>query len=411
MSDFKEKFVNKLSSRGFMVFLSFLGLYLLSTGTSWAIFSYLRGEPDLGLGTGMEGTRARIADLPKTEECPINGGRFTEVEREIWESRRPIAAIIENHLESRPPSGLSFADVIYEAVAEGGITRFLSIFYCGAAASDVKIAPVRSARVYYIDWAAEYGDKPIFMHVGGANDYAGYGDTTKAARALELLTTLGWRVARGNDLDTTFDSGFPILYRNYERLAPEVTGEEIAKEHTMMASLDAAYEEAKKRGFTNKDEDGVSWDADFTPWKFTDGDADSSPEAGEISFEFWSGFADSADYSVTWKYDSSANAYLRENGGKLYVDLETDQQIKATNVVIQFTKERRAVDRNKHLLYTTIGSGRALIFQNGRVVEGTWNKDSRLSRTEFFDKGGSEISFVRGPIWIEVVPAGNEIEY
>ncbi|RLC31408.1 DUF3048 domain-containing protein, partial [Candidatus Woesebacteria bacterium] len=78
---------------------------------------------------------------------------FTKIESDIWESRRPIAIIVENHADARPQSGLSKADIVYEAVAEGGITRFLGIYYCGAAAEDVIASPVRSARVYFIDWA------------------------------------------------------------------------------------------------------------------------------------------------------------------------------------------------------------------------------------------------------------------
>jgi hypothetical protein len=275
--------INKLqqlvTSKKFMIALSFIGLYLLSTGGSLVLFSYLRGGPGLDLSAGsLEEARSKInLDLPRTEECPINGGMFTKLERNIWETRRPVAAMIENHAEARPQSGLSKADVVYEAVAEGGITRFLSIFYCGAAAEDVKIAPVRSARIYFVNWAAEYGNFPIFMHVGGANDYSGYGDTVKEARALEYLETLGWRVPKGNDFDTTYDSGFPVFWRNYERLDRPV-----ATEHTMMASLDAAYEQAAKRGFGAKNE-GVSWDKTFDTWKFAD-DSPSADGVNKISF-------------------------------------------------------------------------------------------------------------------------------
>lgn len=401
MDNIKNKLSNLTSSKYFMVVVSFIGLYLLSTGTSWAIFSYLREEPTLKLDGDM---RAGIdPNLPKTEECPLNGALFSKPERDIWEKRRPVAAIIENHAESRPPTGISRADVVYEAVAEGGITRFLAIYYCGAAASDVQIAPVRSARVYFIDWAAEYGDKPIFTHVGGANDYAGTGETARAARALELLETLGWRVSKGNDLDTTFDSGFPIFWRNYERLDHPV-----ATEHTMMASLDAAYEEAERRGFGAENAEGDKWDDGFVKWKFTDGPPEDADEASELSFEFWS---NSEEYDVIWKYNQEKEVYLRENDGAVHIDKASGEQISAKNVVILFARERGPVDINKHILYTTIGTGKALVFRDGKVIEGTWRKDSETERTEFVDKGGSEIAFAGGPIWIEVVPSGNEIEY
>ena len=63
--------------------------------------------------------------------------------------------MIENSVDARPQSGLSSADVIYEAVAEGGITRFLTVYYCQ---DPVEVGPVRSARTYYVDFASEYGD-------------------------------------------------------------------------------------------------------------------------------------------------------------------------------------------------------------------------------------------------------------
>ena len=398
--DFKKFF----TSAKFMVIASYLGLYLLSSGASVLIFSYLREDPSLSLNSnGLSGVRSKIGEgMPKTEECPINGGMFTKAERAIWEERRPIAAMIENHADARPQAGLSKADVVYEAVAEGGITRFLSIFYCGAAAEDVKIAPVRSARVYFIDLASGYGKNPIFMHVGGANDFAGTGETAKEARALELLGTIGWRVPGGNDFDTTYDSGYPIFWRDYERL-----GHPIATEHTMTASLDAAYAQAKKRGFTNKDEKGVSWDITFRPWKFIDGKP-ASQVVKEISFGFWD---NKPDYDVTWKYNPAENHYERYNGGKEDKDLTTGKVLTAKNVVIVFTRERDGVDSHKHVLYDIIGSGKALVFQNGEVISGKWTKTGREDRMLFKDSKGKEISFVRGPIWIEILAKGTNIDY
>ncbi|HLE49369.1 MAG TPA: DUF3048 domain-containing protein [Patescibacteria group bacterium] len=382
--------------------MSFLGLYLISAGVSYAVFSYI-GKDTTPVAQSDLPKDARV-DLsqPKTEECVMNGKYYTKDEKNIWETRRPIAAMIENHLDARPLSGISKADIIYEAVAEGGITRMLNIFYCGAAAEDVEIAPVRSARIYFVNWAQEYED-PIFMHVGGANDYAGYGDTAKDARALEYLTTIGWRVAGGNDFDTTFDSGYPVFWRNYERLDHEV-----ATEHTMTASLDEAYKQAEKRGFGPVNEDGEKWSDNFVAWRFVDDKVVETPEYETISFDFWD---NKPDYSVSWKYDKSKNAYLRSNGGKEFIDLTTGSQLEAKNVVIQFVKERGPVDRNIHMLYTTTGEGKATFFNQGTVTEGTWEKITADSRTRFYDDKGKEVSFVRGLIWIEAIPTGNVINY
>src|SRR3990172_5981091 len=92
-----------LASKKFLTILSFIGLYLFSTGTSWAVFTLvLDRSPDINLSGGLEDVRSRInLDLPRTEECPLNGGMFTKIEQNIWEDRRPIAAMIENHEDSR----------------------------------------------------------------------------------------------------------------------------------------------------------------------------------------------------------------------------------------------------------------------------------------------------------------------
>ena len=396
------------TKKSFTVFLSFFGLYLISAGISWVGFSFLINDTASGfVSEGLDSDRSKITvDLPKTQECPINGQFYTEPEKAIWETRRPIAAMVENHHESRPPSGISKADVIYEAVAEGGITRFMGIFYCGVSAEDVRIAPIRSARVYYIDYASEYGKQPIFMHVGGANDYAGLGETAKEARALELLETIGWRYPKGNDFDTTYDSGFPVFWRNYERLDRQVS-----TEHTMMASIDKAYEQAEKRGFSFTDQDGNAWNENFVSWSFREGSPSDFPSAPKISFEFWENSQFSKEYSVAWTYDPSTNSYFRENGGEKHIDLEYNTQLSTKNVVIILTKERRSVDKKGHVLYDTIGSGKALIFNDGNVIKGTWEKKSRFSRTMFYDENGDEVKFVRGNIWIHLLSLTNNIDY
>lgn len=390
----------------------YVGLFLVSMGLSWAFFS--RGGAD-GIvipqdQTQLEGIRSRLSDLPKTEACPINGGMFTTVERGIWESRRPLAVIIENHHDSRPPSGMSKSDVTYEFVAEGGVTRFLNIFYCGVASGDVQLAPIRSLRMHFLKMAAEYGDKPILVHIGGANnlckDCPGgvkpAGTVAKEVMAVEEITKMGWRVAKGNDFDTTYDSGFPTFWRNYDRLDHEV-----ATEHTMMSSTDKLYEQAEKRGFNAKDSEGTAWNENFVSWKFGDDKAVSSPDAKKISFEFWS---NKPEYDVTWEYDQANNRYLRSNGGAPHTDLEFDNaQIDAKNVVVMFVKERGPVDRELHMYYEVYGTGDAIIFQNGTRIDGTWSKKSMLDRTKFMDEDGKEITFVRGRIFVEGLPIGNDV--
>lgn len=405
---------NFLSSKKITLAASFLGLYLISTGVSVLVFASVLGQPKSPVGDA--GKRRVRVDLskPKTEECPINGAMFTREERKIWEKRRPIAAIIENHVDSRPQSGLSRADVIYEAVAEGGITRFLGIFYCGVVAEEVKAAPIRSARIYFVNLAAGYGKNPIFLHQGGANNFCPdcpggvkpRGQVAREVDAYAALDKLGWRNGQhGNDMDGGFNVGLPVVVRDQYRLSSTPA----AWEHSVVANLDEVYKEAEKRGFNFEDSNGVSWNTNFISWRFENGSSNFSPQASDISFSFWD---NKADYDVNWKYDATTNSYKRFNGGKAHLDWEFDKpQLTASNVVVMFAKEKSLVDAEGHQYYEVIGKGNALVFKNGEVIEGTWQKKSQLDREVFYDKNGDEIVFTRGPIWVEILPAGNEVSY
>lgn len=395
--------------------VSLLGIYLISAGLSWAIFSYLKGDsPSTAPKQTVTENRRRIdPNLPKTEECPINGAMYSKPEREIWETRRPLTAIIENHEESRPQSGLSFADVVYEAVAEGGITRFLGVFYCGVSAQEVKLAPIRSVRVYFVNWAAEYGKQPIFLHIGGANNICNNcpggvkprGQVASEVNAFQMLSDLGWRYSKGNDFDGGTNIGYPIIIRDQFRL-----GEKAAWEHSVVAFSDKVFDEASERGFGYENEDGEVWIEDFEAWSFKDAAPSSSPEAGEIAFNFWD---NKPNYDVKWLYDANENSYKRLNGGNEHKDHETDRQLTAKNVVIQFVRERGPVDEEGHMFYENIDidQGDALVFQNGEVIEASWEKDGQFDKTVFTDENGDEVEFVRGTIWIEAVPDGNQIDY
>lgn len=405
-----------LKSLNYIVIIGFIGLYLISAGASWAAFTYLSPSDPTGGSTDLTGlakTRSQILEAPKTEECPINGGMFTKVEKDIWEERRPITAMVENHLDARPLSGLSKADVVYEAVAEGGITRLLPVFYCGAAGTDLRAAVIRSARVHFIKWAAEYGNEPIFLHWGGANSFCNEcpggvkprGDTDPKANAYDLLVDLGW-FRSGNDFDGQFNLGVPVLKRLQNRLG---VGKDAIYEHQPTVFLDEAYLEADERGYGFKDSDGLVWNDGFREWAFADDNPSSSPDAANIKVTFWDNWE---DYDVDWTYDAANNNYKRVNGGEPFVDWEFDNtQITAKNVVVQFIKEKGPVDKELHILYTIVDEGEALIFQNGTAIEGTWEKKTLNSRTIFYDSDKEEIQFVRGPIWIEGVPVGNDIVY
>jgi len=376
-----------------VIILTAIILYVLSAGASYLFFA--KTSSGAGLASpvplptaGANGSLVFNNTLPKTQSCPINGVLYSKQQEQWWQQHRPLGVMIENSIDARPQSGLSGADTIYEAVAEGGITRFLAIFYCQDAG---QVGPVRSARTYFVDFASEYADFPLYAHVGGANQPG-------PADALGQLDTYGW--SNYNDLNQ-FSIGFPTFWRDYDRLP------NVATEHTMYSSVDKLLDYAKTtRKLTNVDENGKSWDTNFIPYKFVD-DAPLSQRSTSqsIHLEFWQSAG--SGYNVDWTYDPKTNLYARANGGKPHMDKDTGKQLAAKNVVVLEMVQDDANDgyvANDHLLFQDKGTGKAVIFKDGKRINGTWEKDKRTSRTIVTDASGSEIKFDRGLIWFEVLP-------
>lgn len=360
-------------------------LYAASAGVSYMVFNSVLKKP-FNLATPF----ASLADITSGEEegtkdkqCPLNGALYTKNRQEQWQKRRPLAIVVENHVDARPMLGLSRSDVTYEAVAEGGITRFLVIYLCQDAGD---IAPVRSARSYFLDWLSEYD--AAFAHVGGAN-------TPGPADALGQIRDYGIY-----DMDQ-FGLGFPTYWRGTDKLAP----------HNVHTTTKKLWEAAQERGFGPENQEGVRWDKNFQEWQFKDeAPLEQRGDQKPITVPFWN---QAPDYTVTWQYDKQTNLYSRYHGQAAQIDPITNEHLGAKNVIVQFQVERTADDGypDGHLLYDTTGSGNALIFQDGQVIEATWQKEERTSRTIFLDAKGKEVKFNRGQIWIQTIPVGNDLTY
>ncbi|OGK21113.1 hypothetical protein A2866_02855 [Candidatus Roizmanbacteria bacterium RIFCSPHIGHO2_01_FULL_39_8] len=378
----------------FVVFLVTLYLsysFFSANADGSALLSQIGYKPPVSNGNK---TPSANESEPKTEACPLNGKLYGKSQMQKWEQRRPLGVMIENSTEARPQSGLNSADIIYEAVAEGGITRFLAIFYCNDASY---VGPVRSARIYFVKLLQGYGDYPLYAHVGGAN-------TDGPADALGEIDDIGWGLY--NDLNQ-FAVPFPNFWRDYERLPNRVT------EHTVYTNTTKLWDFAKtKRNLTNVDKKGVAWDQQFKPWTFKD-DAKQGERgsADKIGFGFWDQFG--ADYGVTWNYDKVTNSYKRVNGGQPHLDKNTGKQIEAKNVIVIFANESPANDGypGGHILYKLTGSGEGIVFENGKATKVTWNKKDEESQLTFFDQNGKGIDLVRGLTWVEILPIGNEVTY
>jgi Protein of unknown function (DUF3048) N-terminal domain/Protein of unknown function (DUF3048) C-terminal domain len=391
-------------------------LYLSSSLVSYSVFSYAnRGQSnvssttqdgeEVGDGEDDYSPLSKLLEIdpnsPIDQECPLNGKMFTSIEKEAWEKRRPLFVMIENSVDARPQSGLANADIVFEAIAEGGVTRFAAMFYCNAQAYDITIAPVRSARSYFVDWASGY-NLPLYVHVGGAN-------VPGPSDALGQIGDYGWNMA--NDLNQ-FSIGYPTFVRNYNR----VDGKELATEHTMETTSEKLWSVAEEREWTNMSPDrkygkktieGTDWKEGYESWTFEEA-AIPTGEVTDVSYDFWSGYN---QYSVSWTYDLETDTFFRKQGGEDHFDLNNDERVAAANLVVLLTIEKGPINEKKHLLYTTIGTGKALIFKHGDVIEATWSKKNREAELSFIDSKGKDIEMARGLTWISVLDKGNKVAY
>jgi hypothetical protein len=276
-------------------------------------------------------------------------------------NERPVTAVmIENSPDARPQAGLNEASVVFEAIAEGGITRFLTLWQDTAPES---IGPVRSVRPYYVQWLQ--GFDASVAHVGGSGD------------ALRLIKELGVK-----DLDQ-FHNTAPY-WRVSNRYAP----------HNMFTSIPKLMELEAKKGF------GKSVYTGFARKKEA---ASSAPTARSIDFTISSPL-----YNSHYDYDATTNSYLRSEGGKPHMDANSGQQISAKVVVGMVMPQGR---NGIYTTYNTIGSGKAFVFQDGVVSEGTWTKTDNKTNFTFKDANGAELKLNPGKTWLTVVGGSDRVTY
>lgn len=284
-------------------------------------------------------------------------------------NRNPIAIMVENHPDARPQAGLDKASIVYEAEAEGGITRFMAIFGPQDAS---KVGPVRSARTYYIDWALEYN--AFYAHVGGSAD------------GLALINQVAIK-----DINQ-FNYGTQAFWRE--------TANNVATEHTMFTDT----EKLRDIAISNDWETSTS---DFKTLKFKD-EIDNSlrPESQQISISFSGPL-----YDIIWNYNKENNEYLRTMGGSAHNDRVNGEQLKAKNIIVQEVSRQLITNSGGKQVWQmdTVGEGNAKIYQDGTKIDATWKKDSREERTIFYNLNNEEIKFNPGTTWYEIVEPGSVV--
>ena len=332
------------------IILSVVAVLVIGGGVATGLY-FLNKKP-------AEVTPAKVvkpapAPEPVKYYSPLTGNVVTDT---AATTQAVTAIMIENSPDARPQSGLKDAGVVFEAIAEGGITRFLTLFQQEKPAL---VGPVRSVRMYYVDWLAAFNAS--VAHVGGS-----------AAALAEV------RGGNYRDIDQFFNAG--TYWRATDRYAPHNV-------YTSFEKLDALN---AAKGYTS---------STFTGFTRKDSKALATPAATSISVTISSDL-----YNSAYTYDAATNLYNRSQAGAPHLDREGGQ-ISPRVVIVMKVPMRLVLEDGYREQIDAIGTGSATIFQDGDVKEVTWTKASKAEQIKFTDATGKDYPLARGQTWITAVPS------
>ncbi len=347
---FKER-LRSLSKKQWALIISLTVLVLAGGGVgAYALFF---NKPKPVAHAPVQTHKAVTPPKPTTVANTLSG---RQVDPSI--NTRPVLGVmIENSTDARPQSGLNDAGVVFEAVAEGGITRFLALFQDK---NPPYLGPVRSVRPYYIQWAMGF-DAGI-AHVGGSPE--------------ALQNMKDWKA---KDLDQFTNGAY--FHRITSRAAP----------HNVYTSMDQLFDLSNKKGYSS---------STFTGFPRKTAAPSKTPTAKTIDFTI-SGSA----FNVHYDYDAANNRYMRSEGGAPHnvVDEKGTATQLAPDVVVALVMAQGLNADGIHTTYASLGSGHAYVFQDGTVTEGTWKKNSQNEQLTIVDDAGKPIKLNPGQTWLTAV--------
>lgn len=319
------------------------------------------------------GSQTASPSPAKPAICPLTG---VQASSGVTADRPALAVKVDNAPPARPQAGLEAADIVYEEIGEGGLSRFLSFFQCNDADS---VGPVRSIRNTDLDVLQEYA--PVLLGFSGANQ-----------QVLGKLTSI-----RGI-VDLRQGSNGSAYVREAGRKAP----------YNLMSSTQKLRALPGARDVRGPSRTGLVFDAGvLQPAPAPSGTA-GAPQApapapgSSVSFSF------SASNSVSYTYDPARKTYLRSNGSVPHKSV-SGSQLSAVNVVIQKVRVTTGTVRDAAGSptqdTTVVGSGDAIVLRAGVAVNGKWSRPSLSANTTFTDASGQTIKFAPGNTWIELLPA------
>lgn len=306
----------------------------------------------------MAGVDPTIADLTGEKVDPALAHRL------------PIAVTIDDNRVARPQSGFNAASVVYQAPADGGETRYMLVFQEG---DSPQIGPVRSGRIYFVQWASEV--HAAFAHYGG----------DQRTRAYLRL----WNNVRFTNVDALAGAG-KAFHRISSRTAPHNGYTSTSALRAMMTKLGAP----------------TSVPADIGRRMFVAPRPKSSlPASQHVAVPYRTG-------RIEYRFDRTTDLYRRYVDGAIQIDPADHHTVTTRNVVVLFMSyatDTKIEPGHSRPVIGNIGSGRAVIFQEGRHIEGTWSKADDTSPTLLFGAAGQPIPLVTGRTFFQIVPLNTRI--
>jgi len=276
---------------------------------------------------------------------------------------RPVAVMIDNEgARVLPQGGLDKAQIVYEMIVEGGITRLMPVFW---GTDPEMIGPVRSSRHYFLDYSMEHD--AIYVHFGWST--MAQADIPK----LKINNINGLYVSSSVIWDLTKDKGnWQDSYTSMEKLL-EYAGQQ---KYRMTSDIKFPFQ-------FNKTETVPT----------------NGQTASKISMRY------SPSYTSGFEYDSSTGKYKRLRQGKLQMERVSGKQLEAKNIIIRFTKNYDIKgDKYGRQEMITTGSGKGYFISDGKAINLKWSKESRRAPTKYTDEAGNEIKLNVGQTWIQVMP-------
>ena len=280
--------------------------------------------------------------------------------------------LIDDATAARPQSGFNAASIVYQAPADGGEDRYMMVFQEGDTPT---IGPVRSARVYLVHWASE-------LRAGIAH----YGGDLRARTALAAYDGV-----RFTNIDA-LGAGRKAYHRISTRRAPHNGYTSTAALRTVLARL----------GGPTAFVPGL-WRHPFV----APAAAASLPGSQRVTIPYRTG-------RIDYRFDPGIDLYRRSVDGSVQVDPADGKPVTTRNVVVLFMSYRtdtKIEPGHSRPVVGSIGSGRALVFREGRVIAGRWSKADETAPTHLLDADGVEIPLVTGRTFIQIVPLSTKIGY